>query len=158
MGDYAKSVNDMRDSIIRWFGVPTHLVTGVPPAPGLIEEFVCAIAANPQDATLRAIFADWLEEQGDPRAAEVRQTLDREPIARNGCWSDYTVPDLLPKDLSELPRDLHSVIKELYIKMLREERKIQINNPGPNLYFYEEAWTYFGKGFALWFGVEVNDA
>ncbi len=34
--------------------------------------FLAAIAASPDDATARLVFADWLEERSDPRAAWVR--------------------------------------------------------------------------------------
>jgi uncharacterized protein (TIGR02996 family) len=34
--------------------------------------FTRAMQANPADTTLRLIFADWLEEQGDPRAELLR--------------------------------------------------------------------------------------
>jgi uncharacterized protein (TIGR02996 family) len=36
------------------------------------ETFVQAIAANPNDDTLRLVYADWLEERGDPRGAYLR--------------------------------------------------------------------------------------
>jgi uncharacterized protein (TIGR02996 family) len=44
--------------------------------------FTRAMQANPADTTLRMVFADWLEEQGDPRAELIRlmhtltQTVD----------------------------------------------------------------------------------
>lgn len=36
------------------------------------EAFVQAIAANPNDDTLRLVYADWLEERGDVRGAYLR--------------------------------------------------------------------------------------
>lgn len=36
--------------------------------------FVQAMQAEPQDAALRLVFADWLEEHGDPRAELIRLT------------------------------------------------------------------------------------
>src|SRR5208283_5459050 len=34
--------------------------------------FTRAMQENPEDTTLRLIFADWLEEQGDPRGELIR--------------------------------------------------------------------------------------
>lgn len=36
------------------------------------QEFLAEIAANPTDLTPRLIYADWLEEQGDPRGEFIR--------------------------------------------------------------------------------------
>ena len=36
------------------------------------EAFLRAITANPDDDVLRLVYADWLEEQGDPRAEFLR--------------------------------------------------------------------------------------
>ena len=46
------------------------------------EDFVAAIEASPDDASQRAVYADWLEQQGDPRAELVRLENDlwRRPI------------------------------------------------------------------------------
>lgn len=41
------------------------------------EAFVSAIAANPDDDLLRLVFADWLEEHGDPERAEFIRTQIR---------------------------------------------------------------------------------
>src|SRR5262245_40796445 len=34
--------------------------------------FVAAVAADPADESLKLVFADWLEERGDPRGAWLR--------------------------------------------------------------------------------------
>lgn len=48
------------------------------------QAFLDAIAANPTDVTHRLIFADWLEEQGDPRCEAVRhQCRFRMPFTRD---------------------------------------------------------------------------
>ena len=46
------------------------------------EDFVAAIEASPEDSAQRAVYADWLEERGDPRAELVRieDELWRRPI------------------------------------------------------------------------------
>ncbi len=45
------------------------------------QAFLDAIKANPSDRALRLIYADWLEERGDPRAVSLRL----EPFARDRC-------------------------------------------------------------------------
>jgi uncharacterized protein (TIGR02996 family) len=40
------------------------------------EEFIQEILANPDDDTPRLIFADWLEERGDPRGEFIRVQCD----------------------------------------------------------------------------------
>lgn len=52
--------------------------------------FLAAIAAAPGDPTPRLVYADWLEERGDPRAEFIRlqhqlaDLLDRLPQLRGG--------------------------------------------------------------------------
>ena len=36
------------------------------------QVFIEAILASPDDASLRLVYADWLEERGDPRGEYVR--------------------------------------------------------------------------------------
>lgn len=47
----------------------------------MIEEvgFIAALAADPNDRTALLVFADWLEERDDPRAAPLRVLLEPEP-------------------------------------------------------------------------------
>jgi uncharacterized protein (TIGR02996 family) len=40
--------------------------------------FLAAIRENPDDDTHRLVFADWLDEHGDPRGAMIRLALERE--------------------------------------------------------------------------------
>jgi uncharacterized protein (TIGR02996 family) len=61
------------------------------------EAFLEAIRAEPGDDTLRLVYADWLEEQGDPRAAYLR--LIEEIAARLRHVRDWTD---LESSLSEL--------------------------------------------------------
>jgi uncharacterized protein (TIGR02996 family) len=42
------------------------------PADPVEEAFLEAIRANPRDKTARLVYADWLEERGDPRAEYLR--------------------------------------------------------------------------------------
>lgn len=54
--------------------------------------FLSAIRAAPGDATTRLVFADWLEERGDPRAAWVRDDAIWEWMAPDAT---HPVPRLL---------------------------------------------------------------
>lgn len=55
------------------------------------EDFQAALDANPEDWQTRLVFADWLEEHGDPRAEGYR-AIARLP--RCNCRSDG--PDKVP--------------------------------------------------------------
>src|SRR5260370_13839087 len=54
--------------------------------------FLAAVAAEPADETLKLVFADWLEERGDPRGAWVR---DRELRPWMGPTLQSPVPALV---------------------------------------------------------------
>jgi uncharacterized protein (TIGR02996 family) len=67
------------------------------------EEFLAAIRAQPRDEAHRLVYADWLEEQGDPRAEFLRlscqavSAVRRMAILRSGLpsvWLDQV--DLFP--------------------------------------------------------------
>lgn len=47
-----------------------------------IDSFIQEIIANPRDDHIRLVFADFLEEQGDPRAELIRIQLERKEISR----------------------------------------------------------------------------
>lgn len=53
------------------------------------EGFQRAIDADPTNATIRMVFADWLEEQGDPRAEGYRELarLNRVPVTGGQEWN-----------------------------------------------------------------------
>jgi uncharacterized protein (TIGR02996 family) len=44
------------------------------------DDFLRAIRADPEDEALRLVFADWLEEQGDPLADFIRLQCELEPL------------------------------------------------------------------------------
>lgn len=113
-----------------------------------LKDFLRAIAAVPQDEPLRLVFADWLEEQGDARAAEVRQTIGRRPYGL-GIWSNYTLGS---KDKSQLPEGLLKAIADCNAA----EEADWVNAADFNVWVYSEAWPLFGKGFALWFGIDLR--
>lgn len=65
-----------------WFALTsTQLETGTPldsDSPAAEETaFLRAIADDPLDPDLQGVYADWLEDRGDPRAETVRLTADR---------------------------------------------------------------------------------
>ncbi len=61
------------------------------------ESFLAAIAADPTDETTKLVFADWLEEQGDPRGAWIRS----EPIRP---WMGPTLQNPIPALIESLTK------------------------------------------------------
>ena len=62
--------------------------------------FLEAIAANPEDDSIRLVYADWLEERGDPRAEYLRLEVQyRELIEQLAC---------VKKQLQELPGQIQT--------------------------------------------------
>jgi uncharacterized protein (TIGR02996 family) len=55
------------------------------------DSFVSAIRASPKDEELRLVFADWLEDRGDPRAdylrAEVEHFRNQREVQGSVVWS-----------------------------------------------------------------------
>jgi uncharacterized protein (TIGR02996 family) len=48
-----------------------------------LRAFLAAIQADPDDPTARLVFADWLEDHGDPRAELLRLGVALEPVRDN---------------------------------------------------------------------------
>jgi uncharacterized protein (TIGR02996 family) len=63
--------------------------------------FLDAIASNPEDDALRLIYADWLEEQGDPRAEYLRLEVQYHQLLAQ------TAP--VREQLQELPEQIQTV-------------------------------------------------
>lgn len=57
------------------------------------QNFLQELDANPEDLTQRRVFADWLEDQGDPRATTVRGITDY--LEGNQKSVDVSQPELL---------------------------------------------------------------
>lgn len=77
------------------------------------DDFLAAIAADPLDCQLRAIYADWLEQQGIDYEEAARQRRWPEIMAESKRWladfaqriggpSHYDEPDEEPLTLEEL--------------------------------------------------------
>jgi uncharacterized protein (TIGR02996 family) len=60
------------------------------------QAFLAAIAAAPEDATARLVYADWLEERDDPRAAYLRFLCDA------AGWQNNTKRDIAIQQLQQL--------------------------------------------------------
>jgi uncharacterized protein (TIGR02996 family) len=77
------------------------------PPPGY-EPFLRAICANPEDDTVRLVYADWLDENGDPERAEFIRTQVTLAGQADQLGEQYYRPAVLKKNWnlwrSELPR------------------------------------------------------
>lgn len=52
------------------------------------QQFLDAICADPEDENMRLVFADWCEEQGDPRAEFIRVQLALDKLPRTHPWRE----------------------------------------------------------------------
>ncbi|MBM3983321.1 MAG: TIGR02996 domain-containing protein [Planctomycetes bacterium] len=94
------------------------------------DDFQRALDANPDDHHTRLVFADWLDERGDPRAAGYRAlgVQCRAPWKLYAPWG-YAVPGRWtrrdsPGVQSELPRDwVRGVFRAAGVKMARKDVK-----------------------------------
>src|SRR5262245_50289124 len=48
------------------------------------DGFITAIASDPYDVTAKLLYADWLEEQGDPRAEYLRVAFELASLSEKG--------------------------------------------------------------------------
>src|SRR5262249_14462810 len=55
-----------------------------PDAPSPATAFLRAVVADPADDATRLIYADWLEEQGDPRAQYLRLEMELAGVPPEG--------------------------------------------------------------------------
>jgi uncharacterized protein (TIGR02996 family) len=64
-----------------------------------IELFLAAIAAAPDDDVTRLVFADWLEERGDPLGEFIRLQIELEPLRqpRSDLFAEFERVRLLDK-------------------------------------------------------------
>ncbi len=106
-------------------GRPTRYMTSE-------DEFHQMLDANPEDHNTRLVFADWLQERNDPRAAGYRALglLGRKPFAvghraDEGPWyhtfGNYTTGH--EGDVSDLPHDWYSIAHEA----VREDNPNHVN-------------------------------
>jgi uncharacterized protein (TIGR02996 family) len=93
--------------------------------------FLLAIRAAPDDLPLRLVFADWLEERGDPLAEFIRVQCELEPIR-----DDYRDPRT---------ERLHRREEEL----LREHRAAWLSEAA---FLHDLDWPY-GEAFTFWRGL-----
>jgi uncharacterized protein (TIGR02996 family) len=73
------------------------------------DDFQRALDANPDDWQTRLVFADWLQERGDPRAEGYRALAVRRWRAYQpnpgGHWTVANYRADKPTDVSDLPND-----------------------------------------------------
>jgi uncharacterized protein (TIGR02996 family) len=83
------------------------------------DDFQAALDANPDDHQTRLVFADWLQERGDPRAEGYR-ALGR---LRHECFETWfnasAYPDLVPYDRSNLPEDWFCLLEGYDVRTAR---------------------------------------
>lgn len=103
------------------------------------RELIDAIDGDPQNAELREVYADWLEEQGDPRCHFVRQHLAVSPLppdhparrageeelsrARRGCdaeWLRWIEPERAHQLEEEVPRGCDCFSVAMSVQFHRE--------------------------------------
>jgi uncharacterized protein (TIGR02996 family) len=96
--------------------------------------FLDAIAAAPEDDAVRLIFADWMDERGDPRGAFIRLQVElaRAPLddPRRPEWEfrAHDLPDAGP--LPALPRRASVTLPTLFLgSRLRRKRKAAMAGP-----------------------------
>lgn len=90
--------------------------------------FLEAIAHDPDDEEARAVYADWLEERGDPRGEYLRLELQLFQ---------------LPKRLAELAPS----IDERWLETIARRYDVQLCDPGPNkILVIKEIRTITGLG------------
>lgn len=50
------------------------------------QNFLASIQAAPDDDTLKLVYADWLDEQGDPRGQIIRLSVELPKWAKTRHW------------------------------------------------------------------------
>lgn len=91
------------------------------------QDFLRAVLASPQDNSLRLVYADWLEERGDPRAMFLRLEVARHE----------TDPSARPRDLGEQLRHARCGLDARWLALVdRSEAgwRIVRSRPVPNTY------------------------
>lgn len=95
------------------------------PPPGY-EPFLNAICASPEDDTVRLVYADWLDENGDPDRAEfVRLQIQRAQLKAGG----------------ENPKELKD--RDIKLRQVHEERWRRELPPA----IHPDVWQRFWRGF-----------
>src|SRR5262245_10793012 len=106
------------------------------------DAFLSAIEADPSDDTNRLVYADWLEERGDPRGEYIRLRLKvREPRGRQRVQTRLAE---LSSDLDAEWRGRVFAVPKLAIKNYRRVKK-PVTNPvtkfgGQPVWVAEPTW------------------
>lgn len=156
--DYIGTYNEIQVTITEYcpwvlFGIDRELY-----------HLVSAVVDDPQSDEKRGMLADWLEDHGDSRAAEVRVTMGRRPwklpddrdIHLNGewTWGDYRQIDVLD-DVSDIPLQLLNHMRAAIPPKRYFPRESDISGSWAKWSSDEnDAWRAFAQGFARWFGIK----
>jgi uncharacterized protein (TIGR02996 family) len=98
------------------------------------HDFLQEIIASPDDDTPRLIYADWLDERGDPRGEFIRVQCELATLTRpaatpwNGMYgapSPYSSPKKAVRAASDLPRFQQLLQRQLALSMTHSPAWVQ---------------------------------
>jgi uncharacterized protein (TIGR02996 family) len=109
--------------------------------------FLAGIESQPDDRALRLVYADWLEERGDPRAELIRveEEMRRVPIYSDRYW--------------ELKPRRNALGRKAYTAWLRQMRygtdyePVFAEVPGG----WKERWRLLREFTERWYGIPMGD-
>lgn len=90
--------------------------------------FVQAIQADPDNDTARLVYADWLDERDDPRAAYLRLLVEAAALVDQGrpCTSQAERLRRIARDLDETWRDAVGKSYDVVLEEIVPVRKIEL--------------------------------
>lgn len=121
------------------------------------EPFQSALDEHPEKFEIRLVFSDWLEEQGDPRAAGMRFLGEnkRYPLSGDGHWDgdghwtwnrwedDVDAPDLWEFGLMQFGGPIHYCIPRSIWVMMGGRGLFRKNSNGQYLQIENVVVPYF---------------
>ncbi len=110
-------------------------------------DFLAAIRAAPHDAAPRLVYADWLEERGDPRAELIRveEEMRRLPVFADRYW------ELKPRRVELLSRASADWLEALGYSGWRPT----FHHGFPD--GWKERWRLIRAFTEVWLGIPMND-
>lgn len=126
--------------------------------------FYRAIMARPDDDTQRLVFADWLDDHGQPeRAAFIRNQVElaKFPPAEHYCWRDSKDATWAGKDFSKIHAEFQK-LKEAERALLTPENQAmwaqedmrQMLGEVPEWARTAPQAVVFHRGFSEWIGLD----
>lgn len=124
------------------------------------QSFLAEITANPTDMSLRLVYADWLEEQGDPRAELVRIEVDRGKysIIEDGYWHRKDRRNELLADCTDEWREAMGYAAGRYQPVFTSIRSMEdptIAWPMPS--DWKIRWRLIREFIERWHGIPMRD-